>query len=323
MQPQNFSGSIPLFRLAGIDVRLHWSWFIMAVWQISSRPDQYDHFAWKIIEYVSLFAIVLAHEFGHALACRSVGGTAKDIVLWPLGGIAFVSPPANPGAVLWTIVAGPLVNLVLIVPFGLLWLFMPADFWPDLRTFFGMLAVINILLLAFNMLPSYPLDGGQVLHAILWFFLGRWESLRIAAIVGLMFGGLFIIGPLGFILLSGDFNWAFLALVGFFIVMQSVAAFRLSQHALYMENLPRHTECACPACYAAPPSGPFWVCEECHTRFDTFDSRGKCPACGMWYLETACPNCRQAHHIDRWYAYRPGVGLAPVPAEEDGPIQKA
>jgi Zn-dependent protease len=328
MQPQNFSGSFHLFRIAGIDVRLHWSWFIMALIQLgpmmlgkpAENPEEYSHPIWLGLQYIALFAIVLAHEFGHALACRSVGGTARDIVLWPLGGIAFVSPPANPGAVLWTIFAGPLVNLVLILPFGLLAYFVGSEY-GDLHKFFKMMVFINIILFVFNMVPSYPLDGGQILHAILWYFLGRWESLRIAAIIGMVFGGLFFL--LGLLLAAINPYNLMLVLIAAFVVMQSLAAFRLSGHALHMENLPRHTDCACPGCYAAPPKGPFWVCEECQTRFDTFDSRGKCPACGMWYLETACPNCRQAHHIDRWYAYRPGIGLAPVPAEEDGPIQKA
>src|SRR5438477_7968109 len=69
---------------------------------------------WGVLEYLSLFVIVLIHEFGHALACRQVGGVANRIVLWPLGGVAFVNPPRRPGAYLWSIAAGPLVNVALI-----------------------------------------------------------------------------------------------------------------------------------------------------------------------------------------------------------------
>src|SRR5262249_24587127 len=65
-------GSFHLFRLAGISVYLHWSWFLVAVLQISWRPDEYrGNDAWKVAEYLALFAVVLTHEFGHALACRS------------------------------------------------------------------------------------------------------------------------------------------------------------------------------------------------------------------------------------------------------------
>ncbi len=70
-----------------------------------------------------LFLIVLIHEFGHQLACRSVGGKTSVIVLWPLGGVAYVAPPQRPGAQLWSIAAGPLVNVILFpILYALLWL---------------------------------------------------------------------------------------------------------------------------------------------------------------------------------------------------------
>ena len=72
------------------------------------------------LEYLALFLIVLTHEFGHQLACRSVGGKTHDIVLWLLGGVAYVSPPQRPGAQLWSIAAGPLVNVALIPVFSVL-----------------------------------------------------------------------------------------------------------------------------------------------------------------------------------------------------------
>jgi Zn-dependent protease len=73
--------------------------------------------SWSIAEYLGLFLIVLTHEFGHAMACRQVGGTANRIMLWPLGGVAYVDPPQRPGAMLWSIAAGPLVNVALIPVF--------------------------------------------------------------------------------------------------------------------------------------------------------------------------------------------------------------
>src|SRR5436189_3949491 len=91
-------GSFRLFRFAGITVYLHWTWFLVAYIQIINRFNHYDSQAWNVLEYVALFGIVTLHEFGHALACRSVGGRAEQIVLWPLGGVAFVSPPPRPGA---------------------------------------------------------------------------------------------------------------------------------------------------------------------------------------------------------------------------------
>src|SRR6202034_24324 len=107
-------GSIRLFRFAGIDLYLHFSWFLVAVYEIQSRKGNYSSITWSVLEYLALFLIVLLHEFGHSLACRQVGGTANQIVLWPLGGVAYVDPPPRPGATLWSIAAGPLVNVALM-----------------------------------------------------------------------------------------------------------------------------------------------------------------------------------------------------------------
>src|SRR5271156_86379 len=107
-------GSIPLFRIAGIQVYLHWSWLLVGYFEIVNRVNKYQSMTWNVIEYLALFGIVLLHEFGHALACRQVGGQANQIMLWPLGGVAFVQPPPRPGALLWSIAAGPLVNVILL-----------------------------------------------------------------------------------------------------------------------------------------------------------------------------------------------------------------
>src|SRR3954468_10539402 len=106
-------GALPLFKFRGIQVYLHFTWFIVAFLEFSRFAQRYHSPIWGLWEYLTLFAIVLIHEFGHAFACRQTGGTAEQIMLWPLGGAAFVSPPQRPGAYLWSIVAGPLVNLIL------------------------------------------------------------------------------------------------------------------------------------------------------------------------------------------------------------------
>src|SRR5580700_6085242 len=116
--PTGRQGSIRLFRFKGIDVFLHWSWFLVAVFEINARAGRYTFVGWNILEYLALFVIVLMHEFGHALACRQVGGNSNQIVLWPLGGVAYVDPPPRPGATLWSIAAGPLVNVALFPILG-------------------------------------------------------------------------------------------------------------------------------------------------------------------------------------------------------------
>ena len=172
----NRQGSIRLFRFDGIDVFLHWSWFLVAAFEISNGSRRYSSLTWNVLEYLALFLIVMLHEFGHALACRQVGGTANQIVLWPLGGVAYVNPPQRPGATLWSIAAGPLVNVVLLpVLFALVtlsrWLGW-AEAMPDVYALLRAVWLINVGLLIFNMLPIYPLDGGQILRSLLWFVTG-------------------------------------------------------------------------------------------------------------------------------------------------------
>jgi Zn-dependent protease len=182
-------GSVKLFRLLGIDVYLHWTWFLAFLY-FTSRPHEYSNYGWSALEILSLFLIVLTHEFGHQLACRSVGGQTSMIVLWPLGGVAYVNPPQRPGAQLWSIAAGPLVNVALfpiLVGFfysarHLGW----ADDFPNLYLLLRNVAIINTVLLVFNLLPVYPLDGGQILRSLLWFPFGRANSLMAASVIGII-----------------------------------------------------------------------------------------------------------------------------------------
>lgn len=190
-------GSYRLFTAGGINVWVHWSWLLVAFWVLSNRQGHYDSSVWNIIEYLTLFAIVLLHEFGHALACRQVGGQANKIVLWPLGGVAYVAPPYRPGAQLWSIVAGPLVNVVLLPVFA----FAPEMLATvggeapsmDVLRWLYTVEQINQVLLIFNLLPIYPLDGGQILRSLLWFGVGPRKSLRFASAIGILGAALLVI----------------------------------------------------------------------------------------------------------------------------------
>src|SRR5271165_649278 len=174
--PSGRQGSIRLFRFSGIDVFLHWSWFLVAAYEIQDRKGSYSSVTWNVVEYLALFLIVMLHEFGHALACRQVGGRADRIVLWPLGGVAYVDPPPRPGATLWSIAAGPLVNVALIpIIMGVGRMSLLLGWYaavPDFRTLIHAVFYMNLGLLVFNILPIYPLDGGQILRALLWFVMG-------------------------------------------------------------------------------------------------------------------------------------------------------
>ena len=181
-------GSIRLFRFAGIEVFLHWSWFLVAVYEIQVWSSLFTSPVWAAIVYLGLFVMVTLHEFGHALACRQTGGEAERIVLWPLGGIAFVSPPPRAGAMLWSIAAGPLVNVALAPMLTGAQFAAARAGWvntnPDAYHVIDWLRQINLGLLIFNLLPIYPLDGGQILRALLWFPFGQIRSLFIATAIG-------------------------------------------------------------------------------------------------------------------------------------------
>jgi len=201
----------------------------LAVWVLSERQHLYSTPLWNLAETIGLFAIVLMHEFGHALASRQVGGKSDQIVLWPFGGVAYVQAPPRAGAQLWSIVAGPLVNVVLIPVF----LVIPPilivtglapdseDFWRWLYT----LSLINVVLLIFNMLPVYPLDGGQTLRSLLWFKIGPVRSLLYASGVGLVGAA----GLLGYAILNRSI-W--IGILVFLIGSNCWQAFKAARQAI-------------------------------------------------------------------------------------------
>jgi Zn-dependent protease len=296
------TGSLRIFRAFDIDVYVHWSWLVVAFFQVRYRSqldNRYDQPGWYWIEYISLFAIVLIHEFGHALACRQVGGMVDHIVLWPLGGIAYVNPPPRPGAVLWSIAAGPLVNVVFVPITVGLWITSVLLGWesvfPDLVSFFQSLTYLNGVLLILNLLPVYPLDGGQIAQALLWFVIGRANSLMVVSIFGMVIGGCVLI-----VALASSQVW--LSIIAAFVVIRAVVGFQQARMLTRILSGPRHREAACPSCGESPLIGNYWVCNECGTRFDTFKHHAQCPGCGKLFYMTRCPECYKEHPIEHWFA---------------------
>jgi Zn-dependent protease len=293
------SGSIHLFRFAGIDLFLHWSWFLVAAFEIQGRAGRYSSIAWNVLEYLALFVIVMIHEFGHALACRSVGGTANQIVLWPLGGVAYVDPPQRPGATLWSIAAGPLVNVVLIPILGFLGMLSRSADWaltmPDAYALLQAIWYINLGLLIFNMLPIYPLDGGQILRSLLWFVVGRARSLMAATIIG-------FIGVGGLILLAVWTRSLWIGVISAFILMNCWSGLQHARALSRIAKLPRNQGFSCPRCNAAPPVGNFWICGRCGNGFDMFETQGLCPHCGARFAATNCLDCGAANPLGNWQA---------------------
>lgn len=291
------SGAIPLGRVAGINLFLHWSWFLVAAIEIQSRSGSYSSIVWNILEYLAIFAIVLLHEFGHALACRQVGGTAKQIILWPLGGIAYVDPPQRPGATLWSIAAGPLVNVALIpILWGALHVGGAAgweDSMPNVVHLVTAVFWINVVILAFNLLPIYPLDGGKILWALLWFFLGRARSLLVATVLGFF-------GIIAYVCLSiwTGFTWAIVMAI--FLFMNCWSSFKYARAQMQFDQLPRRLGFACPSCLKPPPIGAYWRCGQCQQGFDTFQTGGVCPNCSSAYSVAVCMDCHRGYPMGEW-----------------------
>ncbi|MBC7368616.1 MAG: M50 family metallopeptidase [Undibacterium sp.] len=292
-------GSFRLFRFKGIDVHVHWSWFVVAVYSVSGRLPNYASPVWAVLEYLMLFATVLLHEFGHALACRQVGGSSSQIVLWPLGGVAYVAPPPRPGATLWSIAAGPLVNVALLpVLLGVLYVCRATgavEANPDLAHFLRAVIVMDVSLLVFNLLPIYPLDGGQILRSLLWFPLGRARSLKTATVIGL-------IGGVGVVALAVWWQSLWTGVMALFLLSQSWRSFKEAGALRQIEQLPRRPGFTCVVCHAAPPIGNYWVCPACNGTFDPFATAAVCPHCQTGLALTACPDCHNARPHSSWDA---------------------
>jgi Zn-dependent protease len=292
-------GSFRLFTLAGIGVYVHWSWFLVAVILFQYRTHEYSSPVWNAAEYLSLFLIVLIHEFGHQLACRSVGGKTHDIVLWPLGGVAYVSPPERPGAQLWSIAAGPLVNVVLVPILTVLLLSLggqpslygvePGEFSKFLNSIWW----LNIGLLIFNLMPIYPLDGGQILRSLLWFIVGRANSLLAASIIGFFGVGLLV-------LLAIFLQSIWIGIMAAFILMNCWSGLMHARALARIAKIPRRAGFACPSCRTAPPLGALWRCGKCGQQFDIFLTTGTCPHCGAQFNTTHCLDCGIASPISEW-----------------------
>lgn len=290
-------GSFRLFRLFGINVFLHWSWFVIAIFRLQFHGLEYGSYFWYGLEYVTLFLIVLLHEFGHALACRSVGGRAEQIFLWPLGGVAYVAPPPRPGAVLWSIVAGPLVNVALAPLLTVIMVVSgsgnAAGISTDLQQYIWAIWAMNLGLLIFNLLPIYPLDGGKILWALLWFVFGRARGLMIAAVIG----GLSVLALIPLVVKLQD---VWLYVVTGFILINCWKGWVEARAMARFEKLPRRAGFACPVCQAPPLVGELWRCGKCRKSFDTFATQAVCPHCGTQFHATACTECGSLRPMSEW-----------------------
>jgi len=215
--------SFRIGRIWSVDIRVHVAFLICAVvliWMELPKRDSGEpvEIGRVLVDalgtYVLLFFIVLVHEFGHCYGARRTGGEADEILLWPLGGLASVSPPHEPAAHLITAATGPMVNIVFCaigagvlaawvgrlgaVPWNPLHPMWPVDetviptaaqVW--VLRFFG----LSYFILLINLLPIFPFDGGRIVQAWLWPRKGYRSSMEIATSTGMI--GAILVGLFG------------------------------------------------------------------------------------------------------------------------------
>jgi Zn-dependent protease/predicted transcriptional regulator len=207
-------GSFRLLRVAGIDLRIHFTFPLVLLLGAAQwgQPHGASGALFGAVLMLALFACVVLHELGHSLVARRLGIPVREIVLLPIGGVALmVRSPRRPLHELMIAVAGPIVSGLLALAFaGLLaaaypglafgarQLIDPQQAQPSLPTLLAWLSTANLLLLLFNLIPAFPMDGGRILRAILASFLGYQRATRVAAtlgqVVALLLGILAVVG---------------------------------------------------------------------------------------------------------------------------------
>jgi stage IV sporulation protein FB len=303
--PMNWS--IPLFRAFGIQVKLHILYIVITLGmllRVYAQPGGKEHLAeFALIWVVMLFVIILLHEFGHCFAARRVDGEADEILMWPLGGLAYCAVPHTARANLITAVGGPLVNVAICLGAGAV--LVAADYLPPVNVFesrqlyypelhnwrtgepakpyanapyfvddkgkristlkfsvgpngsllaenekgefvpvqraiaevypswvlwTARLFWMSWMLLLFNLIPAFPLDGGRMLQCILW---GRSGDYRSATQVACWSG---LIVALAFLVISFWFNDSLLLFLAIFIMFTSYQQLMLLERGMIEEG---------------------------------------------------------------------------------------
>jgi Zn-dependent protease/predicted transcriptional regulator len=165
-----------------------------------------------------LFASVLLHEFGHAIVAQMRGVPVRSITLFIFGGVAGLARESDEAEDEFLIaIAGPAVSIVLAGIFGALWLVL-SGVSEQLAALLGYLAYVNAILVIFNMIPGFPLDGGRVLRAIIWRATRDMRrATRIVAAIGIVIGNLFVIGGLLMVVTGYLINGIWAIVIGWFL----------------------------------------------------------------------------------------------------------
>lgn len=214
--------SLYIGSIAGIPIFLHFTFLMLLVFIAAMQRHDGESIFGGLVLVIAVFASVALHELGHALMARSFGIKTDDIVLYPIGGVARLRSMGENLQEFWIAVAGPSVNVVIAVILGLYLYFsghwaaiqtaeiadnLSASTFPDLLQ---RLMLINIILVLFNMVPAFPMDGGRVLRSLLTLAMSKERATAIAAGIGQALAIVFVL--IG--LLAGQ---VFLMFIGIFV----------------------------------------------------------------------------------------------------------
>jgi Zn-dependent protease len=228
----------------GIKIFIHWTFLLLIGWILYNefqRGGNVESALWSVSFVLAIFGCVTLHELGHALAARQYGIATKDINLLPIGGVANLEKiPREPRQELWVAVAGPLVNLVIA---ALLWAGLSLlgalsevdqlatqgqTAGINAQTFLPALMSINVVLVLFNLIPAFPMDGGRVLRALLAMRIDHLQATRTAVAVGQGAAILFVIG--------GLFYNPFLLLIAIFVYLGAQAELTYEQTSVQLSG---------------------------------------------------------------------------------------
>lgn len=232
--------SIRLGRLFGIEIGLHYSWFLIALLITMSLGSEFQasHSEWgatviwslSVLTSILFFITLLAHEMSHALVARSHGLSTRAITLFALGGVAQIEKEPEDARTEFLVGGvGPLSSAVMgVISLAIGWALgwhLGTEPATPLAAMFVWLGYINLTLAAFNMIPGYPLDGGRILRSILWMSSrDALKATRNAAAVGKIFALLFIAFGIFQFFRGAGFGGLWIAFIGWFLLQAASAS---------------------------------------------------------------------------------------------------
>jgi Zn-dependent protease len=246
------SGSVSLGTWFGIHVRVHAFTLVVAAFFLITNG--LGNWTDTLTAMGLLFIIVLLHEFGHCFGSRLVGGQPTEILMHPLGGLASAGAPRRPWPTFFTVLAGPLVNVVICLLMAAAMMGIRGSWHMILRNplnlsrdsflssihasttlyyYCSWIYSISYGLLLFNLLPIFPLDGGQMLQSILWWKIGYYRATYFAAVTGMI--GSAVAAAYG--LVRGNGFLLFIAILGFQVCIQMYRELKANGPWAYQDEM--------------------------------------------------------------------------------------